>query len=232
MNFLNELYQNVVLTSSPRSFFILAAAAVFLYRIPIIDKILRTFHTLLHESGHAFTALLTGGKNHRMELKPNMSGMTITESKNKVQQFFIAIAGYPFASAFAFFGFYLILNNITGIFHIVLLVIVAIQLLFNIRNTYGIIWSLAVISLLLLEMIKMPQLMWATGVVICSIILFESLIMAGHILMLSFIDHKKAGDAFNIQRLTGIHAGFWGLIFFGQAVIFTLLTVKLVIGWL
>lgn len=232
MNFLDQLYNNVVLNSSPRSFFILAGISILLYRIPLIDKILRTFHTMLHESGHAFMALLTGGKNHRMELQPNMSGVTITESTNKIQQFFIALAGYPFASAFACAGFYLVLNNTTGIFHIVLLGITILQLLLNIRNTYGIIWSLAVISLLLLELLKMPELMWATGVIICSVILFESLIMAGYILYLSFTNHKNAGDAFNIQRLTHIHSGFWGLLFFAQAVFFVILSIKLVTGWI
>ncbi len=232
MNFLQQIYNNVVLVPSPRSFFILAGIAVALYRIPLFDRILRTFHTLLHESGHAFTAFLTGGKNHRMELQPNMSGMTITESSNKIQQFFVAIAGYSFASAFAYFGFLLILNNTTGIFHFILIGITCLQLLLNIRNTYGVLWAVAVISLLLLEVIKMPELMWATGVIICSVILIESVIMAGHILYLSFVNHKNSGDAFNLQKLTRIHAGFWGLFFFAQAVFFVILTVKLLFTWL
>lgn len=232
MKFLNDIFQNVVMTPSPRSFFILTGISILLYRIPVIDRVLRTFHTLLHESGHAMASLLTGGKNHRMELNSNMSGLTITESRNKFFQFIVSVSGYPFASAFAFLGILLILNNTTGIFHIVLLVLTSIQLLVNIRNAFGIIWSVAVIVLLLLELFKMPQLMWATGVIICAIILFESLIMAGHVFYLSFAKPKMSGDAFNLYKITGIPPGFWGILFLAQAVFFVFLSAKNVYYWI
>jgi len=226
-----EFLKNVVLHPSPRSFYLLSAAAIILYRIPIIDRVLRTFHTLLHESGHAFAALLTGGKNHRMELNPNMSGLTITESKSKFHQFIIAISGYPFASAFAFGGIFLITHDVPGVFLISLLVVTTFQLLMNIRNLYGVIWSLAVIALMFLLLFKMPQLMWATGVVVNAIVLFESFIMAGHILLLSFKKPKMAGDAANLQALTGIHAVIWGVFFFGQAVFFVGIAVREILFW-
>jgi hypothetical protein len=229
MEFLNEIYENVVLNQTPRSFFIFIIIAIATYRIPIIDKILRTFHTLLHESGHAFAAMLTGSKNHRMELNTNMSGLTITESKNKIRQFVISLSGYPFASAFSWLGFLLILNNTPGIFHILLLSIAGIQLIMNIRNTYGIIWSIAVIALLAAQLLKMPQLMWSTGVIICTVIHFESLIMSGYIFSISFTKPSMSGDAANLQKLTGIHAGFWGLFFLAQALFFSYLIVQLVI---
>ncbi len=231
MNFLNEIYQNVVLNPSPRSFFILAGLAVLTYRIPLIDKLLRTFYTLLHESGHAMMSLITGGKNHRMELNSNLSGLTITESRNSFFQFVVAISGYPFASAFAWLGFVLILNNATGVFHIILLVLIFVQLIFNIRNSFGIIWSIAVMILLGLEMYKMPHLMWATGVIICAVVLFESLIMAGHILFLSVSNPKMSGDANNLGRLTGIPAALWGAVFFSQAVFFVYLSFREILFW-
>jgi len=231
MDSIVEFIKNVVFHPSPRSFYLLSAAAIVLYRIPVVDRILRTFHTLLHESGHAFAALLTGGKNHRMELNPNMSGLTITESKSKFHQFIISISGYPFASAFAFGGIFLITHDITGVFMITLLVLTAFQLLMNIRNLYGIIWSLAVIALMFLLLLKMPQLMWATGVVVNSVVLFESFVMAGHILLLSFKKPKMAGDAANLHALTGIHALIWGVFFFAQAAFFVFISVSQIIIW-
>lgn len=231
MDFLREIYLNVVLTQSPRSFFILAAVAVLFYRIPFADKILRTFHTLLHESGHAFAAMLTGGKNHRMELNSNMSGTTLTECKNKFHQFVVSLSGYPFASAFAYLGFFLILNNTTGVFHIVLLSVCLFQLLFNIRNTYGIIWSLLVCALLLLELLHLSELMWASGVVICSVVLCESMIMSANILFLSFSKPTLSGDAANLRKITGIHSGFWGLLFFVQALVILALSVQMILNW-
>jgi len=231
MSFFQEIYKNVVLTQSPRSFLILAGVSILLYRVPLIDKIFRTFHTLLHESGHAFASLLTGGKNHRMELKTNLSGLTITESKSKFHQFIVALAGYPFASASGFLGFYLIINDMTGVFHIALLSIAGLQLLLNIRNTYGIIWAILVCTLLTLELIKLPQLMWSTGIIICSVILFESVLMAAHIFILSFRKPSLSGDAANLHKITGIHSGFWGTLFLAQSVLFLLCSTKLILSW-
>jgi hypothetical protein len=231
MKFFLEIYNNVVLTQSPRSFFILSAISLLLYRIPLIDKILRTFHTLIHESGHAFASLLTGGKNHRMELKTNLSGLTITESRSKFRQFIVALAGYPFASATGFLGFFLLLNDKAGIFHILLLSVAAFQLLLNIRNSYGIIWAILVCTLLLLEIVKLPQLMWSTGVIICTVILFESVIMAAHIFILSFRKPLLSGDAANLHKITGIHSVFWGTLFFAQSVVFMFYSGKLILSW-
>jgi len=225
MNFFENFYENVVLNPSPRSFFILSGAAIILYRVPIIDRLLKTFHTLIHESGHAFAALLTGGKNHRMELNTNMSGLTITESQNAFFRFIIAISGYPFASAFAYLGIILIVNNTSGIYLTVLLCILIFQLMMNIRNTYGVIWASGMIVLIALQLVKTPQLMWATGVIISAVVLFESLLKAAHILVLSFSKRKMAGDAANLDKITGIHAAVWGLIFFSQAVFFFILSV-------
>jgi len=135
-----DFIRNVVYYPSPRSFYILSAVAILVYRIPVVDKVLRTFHTLLHESGHAVAAVLTGGKNHKIELNANMSGLTITESKSGFHRFLIAVSGYPFASACAWGGVYLIVHNMSGIFIISHLVLTVLQLLLNIRNTYGIIW--------------------------------------------------------------------------------------------
>ncbi len=220
-----QLLENVLLVPSENSFLILSGIAVLIYRIPVIDKIIRSFHTLLHECGHSVMAILTGSKSYRIELKPDMSGATITENKNKFTQFFIAFSGYPFASAFACLSIFLIMNNLICFFHILLLTLVVFMLLTNIRNTYGIIWGLTVSALLVLQLVKLPQLMWATAVVISSVILIESLIMSYHVLILSFKSPKNAGDAANLKKLTRIHTGFWGLFFFLQAVTFAFLSV-------
>ncbi len=226
MTFFHEIYTNVVLNPSPRSFFILAGVAVLIYRIPVLDKVFRTFHTLIHESGHAFASLLTGGKTYRIELYPNMSGMTLTESRSGFHRFIVSISGYPFASAFAWGGFLLILNNTPGIFHIILISVLVLQLLVNIRNTYGIVWALITLALLLFQVVKMPQLMWATAVVILTIILIESLIMSAHIFYLSLKKPKLAGDATNLSNMTGIPAVFWGLLFVSQALFFVILVAR------
>ena len=231
MEIFHDLFKSVVIDVSPRSFFILATISIILYRIPILDKVLRTFHTLLHESGHAFASFLTSGKIRRIELHPNMSGITATESNNKFKQFLVSISGYPFASAFAYFSFFLIFNNKLIILHLILLCVIVWQVIFNIRNFYGIIWALTVATLMVFELIKMSELLWASGVIISSIVLFESLFMSGTIMVLSFQNSQNAGDASNLYKITKIHSAFWGIFFFLQAVFFVYLTIKDFLVW-
>ena len=47
-------------------FYLIMLAAMLLVRVPGIGKILRTFNTLLHESGHVLMAMLLNGTVHEV----------------------------------------------------------------------------------------------------------------------------------------------------------------------
>lgn len=232
MEFIYKIYENVAINHSLRSFFIIAGLSIIFYRIPFFDKLLRTFHTIIHETGHALASILTSGKIHRIELHPDMSGLTITESNSKFKQFIISISGYPFASAFAYSSFLLIFNNKLNYLNIILIIIIMWQVLFNIRNFYGIIWSLTVAILLFFEFYKIPQLMWLTGIIISSITLFESMFMAGKIFIISIKNPQNAGDTSNLYKTTKIHSALWGFLFFAQAIFFVVITIKAFFEWI
>lgn len=220
MQFFINFYENVVISNSPRSLLIIAGISILIYRIPVIDKVLRTFHTLIHETGHSIAAFLTSGTTHRIELYHNLSGITVTESSSKLQQSIISLSGYFFASLFAYISFLMIESNLLKVYLIALSGIIFLQLLLNIRNFYGIIWSLSSLIILMYVIFFQIQLAFAFSVMISSIILFDSVLASGWILILSINKSSKSGDAYNLQKTTSIPAFFWGLVFFAQALFF------------
>lgn len=216
-----------MINHSPRSLLIIATLSVLLYRIPLIDKLIRSFHTLIHETGHSIVAFITSGKTHRIELHPNMSGFAITESSSKFQQFLISLGGYVFASSFAYFSFLMINAKMYKILILLLIGIVFFQLLLNVRNTFGIVWSIVSIVVLSACVFYQPQLAYAISVMISSVVLIDSVLTSAWIMILSLSKPKQAGDAFNLQKTTSVPAFFWGLFFFVQALFFTYLVYKI-----
>lgn len=220
----------MVLNNTPRSLIILSTLSILIYRIPLIDKLIRSFHTLIHETGHSLFAFITSGKTHRIELQPNMSGFAITESSNKFQQSIISLGGYFFASAFAYFAFLMIKKQMFEILIFVFIGVTFFQLLLNVRNTFGVVWSITAILILVGIVIYQAQLNYAVSVMISSIVLFDSFLTSAWIMFLSLTKPKQAGDAYNLQKTTSIPAFFWGLLFFSQAVFFFYLVLKLVLN--
>lgn len=229
---LYEFLENVVYEKTLRSLIFYASMAIVLYRIPLIDKVLRTIHTLLHETGHVVMTVMTSGKIHRVELHSNLSGVTITESSNKFRQFLISIAGYPFASASGWFAFWLIFNGYAHEYLFGLSGVIFLILMSSVRNMYGIIWSLLIIASFMLVIYNVPQFVWAVSVLAATITVIESAWMSGVICVIAFKSPQNAGDPSNLFKLTGIHSVFWGFIFFAQAAFFAYMSVLLAIEWI
>ncbi len=221
-----KVYLTEVLKPAPQSFIILAICSLLIYRLPYINKILRVFHTLIHETGHSVAAFLTSGSTLRIELNHDLSGVTVTQSKNVFQQIIISLFGYPFASFFAFASYYLILNGYEKAVLWTLLGITFIQLLINVRNTFGVFWSIISSAFLFYIIWWQLDLHFMLAVIITNIILFESVIMAGVIMIRGFTKSSTAGDATNLSNTTKIPTFFWGLLFFLQALYFLWLTIK------
>ena len=149
---------------------ILFILAFILLQIPILGKYLSVINTLVHEIGHALTAIFTGGRVQKIELFSNTEGTAWTQSKHWLGRFLTSFSGYPFASFTSFFFMYLILldtkfhyqvqrfnisfsiTNLDIILY-VLIVFLFISLIFWIRNWYGFFWaaSLIIINVLLIR---------------------------------------------------------------------------------
>jgi hypothetical protein len=197
-------------------------------RIPYAGKFLRIVNTLIHESGHAFMALLSSGEVYEVELFSDRSGSATTKTKGKFSRFLVALAGYPFGSAFAWGMFYLISrNNIDWVLYI-LACIALVNLTLLVRNTFGIFWLIGFIALLLvLVLYANAEVKYYFSIWLAGIMLFEAFYSAIELLIIAYKKPKSSGDANNLQSFTGIPAIIWSLLFVFQAGYFIYLSVKL-----
>lgn len=205
--------------------YLLFALALVLVRIPFIGKVFKVFYTMIHELGHALMTLLTSGEIISISLFSDTSGNTITKSKGKLGQFFIAFAGYPIAAMFAFLFFYLIHEEKTNMVLFIFAGIALIELAFWIRNIYGILWLMIfAASLVLVYRLENNIYSYAICTFFSSILLIETLISGIHLFYISIKDPSNAGDAENLKKITLIPAFFWSLLFLAISVFFTYLT--------
>lgn len=197
---------------------LLVAISFILPRIPVIGKFFNIINTALHEFGHALAALLTNGTVEKIQLFKDTSGTTVTRSGNKLASVIVSLAGYPFAASVAWLSFYLIKNGVCLELIVGLTILFLIMLLFWIRNWYGVLWVFlfcAANSLLLIygkeQQIEIVALFYAV------MILTESVVSSLVLLVISFRDSNRAGDATNLARVTHIPALLWSLMFLTYA---------------
>ncbi|RSL33344.1 M50 family peptidase [Salibacterium salarium] len=199
---------------------LIAGAIGILMYVPVIGSYLSIFYTLIHESGHALAAVLTGGKVKSISLFSNTEGLASTRH-HKFGFFITSIAGYPFASIVSVLFMYVLQNEWYNELGIALLVYLVFSALFWVRNSYGVFW----ITTILL----MAYFIWSqhadkilvyvlTGV--GFILLVQAFISCWHILILSIRSPESAGDASMLSRLSFIPAPFWGFLFFMQGMFF------------
>jgi hypothetical protein len=197
-------------------------------RIPYVGKFLRIVNTLIHESGHAFVALLSSGEVYEVELFSDRSGTATTKTKGKFSRFLVAIAGYPFGSAFAWLMFYFISHERTDWVLYILACIALVNLTLLVRNTFGIVWLIAFVLVLLVVVyygnadVRYYFSLWLAGVM-----LFEAFYSSIELVIIASKKTKSAGDAYNLQTFTGVPALIWALLFVAQAGFFIYLSVGL-----
>ena len=197
-------------------------------RIPYIGKYLRVVNTLIHESGHAIAALICSGEVYTVELFSDTSGTATTKTKGKFAQFLVSIAGYPFGSAMAYLLFYIISR---GEYRIVLYILACFSLLnlmFYVRNGYGIFWLITFTAIIFVvnfyggEFLQYAFTVWLSG-----IMLFEALYSSIELVIIAKGKSKAAGDAYSLERLTGVPTMLWAFIFVAQSGYFIYLSLQL-----
>ncbi|MCQ2284869.1 MAG: M50 family metallopeptidase [Bacteroidales bacterium] len=190
------------------------AVAIVLPRIPVVGKFFNIINTALHEFGHALMALMTGGEVRKIQLFQDTSGVTTTQSGNRLSAFFVSLAGYPFAVSIAWLSFYLVQQNASLALVVALSVLFFIMLLFWIRNGYGALWVVlfCAVNVFLIYKGNADHIQIA-ATFYAVMVLAESVYSAFVLLVLSLRDHNKAGDATNLEKLTHIPAVIWSLLF-------------------
>ncbi len=195
-------------------------------RLPVVGKFFQVVYTLVHESAHAIMALLTSGKVFRIELFSNTSGSALTQSNNKFSRFLISIAGYPLSSITAYLFFYFIHHQHYNVIIIALAALSLINLIFFVRNSYGIFWLISFI-LILSSIIYFGDefIKFSVTVFFSSIILSESIFSTFILLVISYRNPQSAGDAFNLKKITYLPSIFWAIAFVGQSIFFLYKTI-------
>lgn len=208
-------------------FFLFLVLAVLLIHVPILGNYAKVINTLIHESGHALIALL-GGNVERISLFMNSEGATYSNQSTKLGSFFTSLAGYTFASFMAFLSFLLIGRKRQTILIDILLAFIFLNLIFWVRNPYGIFWLCSFAVAFLFLLIKGSQTVRDhLLLLIASILLVDSVQSAFEILYISVIQPDRAGDAAHLARLTVIFpAPIWGMFFFLQALWFCYFALK------
>ena len=213
--------------------------AVALNYLPKIGRIFKGFNTLIHETGHAFMSLLFS-----VDILHTGEGVATTKSKSWFSKFFISIAGYPFSSIIAFLFAYLIFTEHYRIILYIIMSISVINIIFWVRNPYGLVWLIVTNALLFsIFYFHLSQTQYYTALFITAFVSIDAWVSSWHILYLSIKEPKKAGDSKNLQAFTFLPAFFWSLFFWAQASFFALLSVQLfyplplgflsrVLGWI
>lgn len=209
-------------------FYLTLLVAAILPRVPILGKYFQVFNTLIHENGHAIVALLTMGKIRKIELFADTSGSTITMTNNRISRFLTSLAGYPASAGAAFLLYFLLKQQQEFTILISIGALIAINLLLFVRNTYGIIWLISFGGLLYFLFYMDNPLAMRTAVIFFAGILFwGSLLSPAYLIVMAWRFPKNAGDATNLNKLTGIPSFLWSVLFFVSSLWIAWFTIQL-----
>lgn len=195
-------------------FYIFIVIALVLPKIPVVGQFFNIINTGVHELGHALMALAMQGNVKRIELFNSSAGTTMAQNKSKFASFLVAIAGYPFASFFSLFAFYLYVNGYYLHIIIGLSVLFALMLLLWVRNGYGILWILLFVALnIALLYFDYKHSVQIAALFYVTVLLTESVWSSFVVLYLSIVKPNESGDAAILKKMTAIPAFFWGMLF-------------------
>ncbi len=204
---------------------VLVAALLFLF-LPKIGIVFRLLNTFIHESGHAIVALVTSGTVCNIKLNRNTSGQALTTSKYWISKLLTSLAGYSSCTLVTYVIFYLASIHK---YHYVLwgfIALAAINLIFWVRNTFGIVW-LALFMALNIVLIYY-SISWVNRLLtlfFAFAIFFENIYSSLVLLKIAGQEPKQSGDAANLAATTYIPAFVWALAFNGFAGYFAYLVV-------
>lgn len=206
-------------------FYLLLIASLILARLPYIGIYFRVINTLVHESGHAFVAFFISGKLSRVELFADTSGTATTISKSRLANFIISFAGCPISSVVAYLFFRLIKFEHYDFVLYAIAFLVIVNLLFFVRNKYGIFWLITFGAILFgIFYYKNIFIKYWSAVFFSCVVLTDSVVSSLILLKLSFRDGKKAGDASSLKSYSHIPSFIWAIIFVAISFYFFYLT--------
>lgn len=194
-------------------FYAIFALSLLLLKIPYIRNYFKTLNTMFHENGHALAAILLSGEVIEINLNSNTSGSALTKTKSRFRAVVVTFSGYPLAiiAATGLLWLWASGNAKTGFFILVSLAII--NLIFFVRNTFGIFWLITFSILSYLAAMHIPAIFSGAFFLFIGLIGFaEAIFSTAEIALLAFTNSKKAGDMSILAKLTGLNAQFWAAI--------------------
>lgn len=188
-------------------------AAILTQWIPF-SSFFKSINTMIHEFGHALLTLILSGKVMYIHLFSDHSGVTYMSVDNSWRFIPVSLAGYIIEAAFAALLFWLYAKGKSQIGLILLSGIAAFNVIFFVRNTYGVLWCIGfIICNILIIYVPWRWLKEFYFILIAFISLVESVLGPVYLLITALQSPAEAGDAANLGELTSIPAAIWALVF-------------------
>ncbi|MCR6110791.1 M50 family metallopeptidase [Bacillus sp. A301a_S52] len=200
--------------------------------LPVIGRYFKLFNTMIHETGHAVAAILTGGRVSSISLFANTGGLAITRHRSTFGRFLTLLAGYPFASLFSVLFLYALGQNWIMPSVLTLTAILVYNLIFWVRNLTGWVWIVSVLSVLYF-LYANNYLQWLEWLltIIGIMLLTQAFLSTWVLFTLTLNEKNETGDAGLLEELTKIASIIWSTLFLTQGVICFILGISIWLGY-
>lgn len=227
MNFMTQLlttpihYQPLWLILFTLIYFILSyslSATNFLMRL------MKSFPTLLHEFGHAFMCLLTGGKvkdivivfSHREQVATQRLGYAETLMTGKFNQFATMIAGYLFSPLFLLLGYYALIHQLTTIYLVLLILVFLFYFIKTSRKLFPgllIVLTIAAIYFITQHPNQNYSAIFIYGYHFLLATLLADTILTSLMIIRVYLSHNQTWDGALLKQVTKIPAFIYATLF-------------------
>lgn len=192
---------------------LVSLATLILLFTPYIGEVLRSFNTMMHESGHAIMSLLMGGEVNQIELYGNTEGVTESMIGGGFASILVSLSGYLATTAMMVVMVWMIKREKYTILFYLIAALSIINLVFWIRNIYGFLWITALVGFLSYIVFKKKEWIKATLYSMATIVVIDATRSVLDILYLSYKYPKEAGDATGLSEITMLPVLVCGVVF-------------------
>lgn len=196
---------------------------LILWNTPVIYP-LKIFAVYLHELGHAFMAIIFGSKVTDFKVNIDQSGHVITSVKGWFPGFMVASGGYLgsvlFALAILYLGRTKLKKYVPGTLAIILLVVSIRYFSLSFTLIYSVIFAVAIILLYMLQNERINA--WVIdilGISSAAYAVYDTFVdtvllqLSIHFnLIKGWNGAQPETDAVQLQKMTGVPAIVWGII--------------------
>ncbi len=200
--------------------------------MPVIGPYFKLFNTMVHETGHAVAAIVTGGKVSNISLYSNTGGLAITRHRSLFGRLITLLAGYPAASLFSVLFLYALDKEWIMPAVFTLTAILTYNLIFWVRNLTGWVWIVSVLSVLyfLYANNYSQWLEWLLTII--GIMLLIQAFLSTWVLFTLTLNHRnETGDAGLLEDLTKIPSIIWSTLFLTQGFACFIIGISIWLGY-